>query len=76
MIIVLPNKRTGLADLETKVSKQSLISVANSLRPVKVNVALPKFRIESQIDLKAVLSSVSCAKSPILILKTIMHDHL
>lgn len=63
MIVVLPNKRTGLADLESKVSTSSLISVAQSLRLVKVDVTLPKFKIESHIDLKTVLSSVSFSQN-------------
>jgi serine protease inhibitor len=58
MIVLLPNKIDGLRDLETKLANFSLASIPPMLRERKVNLAMPKFKLESTIDLKDPLTAV------------------
>lgn len=58
MVIILPNERTGLAALEKKLSNVDLSTITNGSASVEVEVSLPRFKIESTIDLKDTLSAV------------------
>ncbi|XP_063917704.1 alaserpin-like [Zophobas morio] len=59
MTIVLPNEKHGLASLESNIK---WVFTPHNLTLETVSVALPKFKIESQLDLKAVLQNLGVAK--------------
>jgi serpin B len=56
MMFVLPNERDGLAELESNIDK---VFSSCEFEEKLVNVFLPKFKIEYQIDFKAVLENVN-----------------
>jgi serpin B len=51
MVVLLPRKTDGLADLETKLTAQNLTAWIANLHPQEVNVFLPKFKMTSQFSL-------------------------
>jgi len=56
MVIVLPVQRGGLPRLEEKLTIEELYAVFRELRessPMEAALSLPKFRIESAVDLKS-----------------------
>lgn len=59
MIIVLPNKRNGIADLEEKLAGTDIAQLTSNMYKPEVEVSLPKFKIEQTIDLKDSLTEVS-----------------
>ncbi|CAL8143173.1 unnamed protein product [Orchesella dallaii] len=58
MVILLPNKRTGLAEMEDKLKSIPLQQILDGLRERKVQLYLPKFKLESTIDLKEPLTAL------------------
>jgi len=58
MIIILPNEVDGLKGLEEKLKTYPLGSIPTKLRERKINLSLPKFTLESTIDLKGPLSEL------------------
>jgi len=58
MVAILPKKVDGLADVEKKLSPDALKAWIDRTREVKVEVALPKFKVESEFALKPVLSKM------------------
>ncbi|ODM99798.1 Neuroserpin [Orchesella cincta] len=58
MVILLPNKRTGLAEMEDKLKNIPLEQILDGLRERKVQLFLPKFKLESTIDLKEPLTAL------------------
>ncbi|GIY29058.1 uncharacterized serpin-like protein TK1782 [Caerostris darwini] len=52
MIILLPNARDGLEELEKSLSLDFIQDLTKSMRKRKVEVALPKFRLEYSKSLK------------------------
>jgi serine protease inhibitor len=58
MIILLPKERDGLAELERSLTPEKLGSWLRWLRYQKVNVFLPKFKINSGFELSQVLSGM------------------
>ncbi|KAF5269269.1 hypothetical protein FQR65_LT02570 [Abscondita terminalis] len=58
MVIILPNKRDGIDDLEKKLVNVDLSKLTHGMRTVYVEVSLPKFKIETTIDLKSVLTKM------------------
>ncbi|XP_064213734.1 antichymotrypsin-2-like [Tribolium castaneum] len=60
MVFVLPNEKDGLARLETQL--ESVFVPQHQLKSTFLNVVLPKFRIESEIDFKSVLMKLGVAK--------------
>lgn len=59
MIVILPNKINGLAELEEKLLKVDLTKITQDMSRPEVRVSLPKFKIESTIELNDPLSKVS-----------------
>lgn len=58
-VMVLPESRTGFSTLEAKLQNFDFKTIANRFgEPELVEVALPKFKIEYQIDLRDVLKNV------------------
>ncbi|HBL13408.1 MAG TPA: hypothetical protein DD379_18820 [Cyanobacteria bacterium UBA11162] len=60
MVILLPKKVDGLADLEKKLTLDNLDKWLSSLpsHPAMVNVFLPKFKVTSAFELNQVLSAM------------------
>ncbi|KAJ3654869.1 hypothetical protein Zmor_014024 [Zophobas morio] len=52
MVIILPFKRDGIAELEKKLAGVNLTEVTNGMYTEEVTVPLPRFKIEQTIDLK------------------------
>lgn len=51
MVVVLPNKRTGLSQLEEKLRNINLEQITDNMRTQEVRVKLPKFKSEFSVDL-------------------------
>ncbi|KAJ3624385.1 hypothetical protein MTP99_018011 [Tenebrio molitor] len=60
LTIVLPNQIEGLVSLESKIKRSFL---PHNLTKQLVNVALPKFKIESTVDFKKVLKKLGVKKA-------------
>ena len=58
MLIILPNTKTGLSALEAKLNTIDLAEVSKKLYSQEVNVEIPKFKIEFNIELKEPLEKV------------------
>lgn len=58
-VIILPNSKTGLSALESKLHTVDLAEVTKSLYSQEVNVEIPKFKIEFDIELNEPLQKVS-----------------
>lgn len=59
-IIILPGTRTGLFPLEMILKNYDLSKIADDLwAPTKMNVIIPKFKVESEINLNDALKNVS-----------------
>lgn len=67
MMIILPNEINGLAEVEKKLQGTSIMDILNQGHEREVELYLPKFKIESKIELNDPLSKVSqlniCATS-------------
>lgn len=59
MMIILPNTKTGLSALEAKLNQINFSEVSQSLYSQEVNVEIPKFKIEFDIELNDPLKKVS-----------------
>lgn len=59
MMIILPNKRNGLSDVESKLHTVDLSAISNALTLQKIDVELPKFKIEFDIKLNEPLKKVN-----------------
>ncbi|XP_017838180.1 serine protease inhibitor 42Dd isoform X2 [Drosophila busckii] len=51
MLIVLPNTKTGLSQLEEKLRSTPISLITEQLRSTEVQVKLPKFKAEFQVEL-------------------------
>jgi serine protease inhibitor len=58
MVIILPNKKTGLAALEEKLATMQLSELLQRASNTEVEVYLPKFKVETTLDLEQHLSKV------------------
>lgn len=58
LLVILPNKRSGLAALESKLKDANLKTITEELYREYVDVLMPKFKIEYQVNLKDVLKKV------------------
>lgn len=58
MMIILPNKRGGLATLENKLGTINFSEMSNKMYSQEVNVEIPKFKIEFDIKLNEPLKKV------------------
>lgn len=57
-LVILPNERTGLSALETELKNTDLKTIADEFNRTNVDVLIPKFKIEYQVNLKDVLKKV------------------
>jgi serpin B len=62
MLILLPFKKTGLPELENKLKTTSLDTISNQMYSTEVNVEIPKFKIEFDIELKDPLEKMGMAR--------------
>jgi serpin B len=58
MVILLPKQRNGLAKLEQSLNPQALEDWLAYIRPMKIEVFIPKFKINAGIELSKVLSKM------------------
>jgi serpin B len=58
MVVLLPKKVDGLDEFERSLTAGSLADRLAKLRPRRVEVALPRFRMESGFELQSVLSAM------------------
>lgn len=58
MMIILPNKRDGILALESTFTFVKFQNIAKIMKKESVNVRIPKFRIEFEIEMKKVLEKV------------------
>lgn len=58
MVIILPKSNDGIANLENKLMKVDFSILTKSMIKVRVKVHLPKFKIESTLDMKPLLKEV------------------
>jgi len=58
MLILLPRSKTGLAHLERTLTAERLEAWCRSLAETRVDVRLPRFRIDSAFELSAVLATL------------------
>lgn len=58
MLILLPEKMDGIADVEQALSVEKLQEWAGKLRKQEVHVSLPKFKTTAELSLKETLSSM------------------
>ncbi|XP_073942854.1 antichymotrypsin-2-like isoform X2 [Choristoneura fumiferana] len=56
MVIILPKEVEGINDLlKSLATDVDLVQELNQMHPIKVQVTIPKFKIETEIDLKTLL---------------------
>lgn len=64
LVIILPNNRMGLSDLEAKLKDYNFDYIIKGLGIDKPNVTIPKFGIEFDIELNTILKNVSILTVP------------
>jgi serpin B len=63
MVVLLPKKAEGLADLEKTLTAEKLATLVGQLREQKVEVALPKFKLTSGFSLEDTLKALGMRKA-------------
>lgn len=58
MLIVLPNSRTGLKDVGSKLKNKSIFEISQNMYETEVSVMLPKFKVEYAVELTEPLKKV------------------
>lgn len=61
-VIVLPNSRTGLSALEGKLKNYDLAEITNKMHKQEVEVTIPKFKVEFEINLNDVLKKLGMSE--------------
>uniref|UniRef100_A0A1Y1KYH2 Serpin domain-containing protein n=1 Tax=Photinus pyralis TaxID=7054 RepID=A0A1Y1KYH2_PHOPY len=56
MVIILPFKRTGIEELEKKLVDVDFATLSEGMRSMEVEVSLPKFKVETTMDLQSILT--------------------
>ncbi|KAM7342520.1 antitrypsin-like isoform 6-T6 [Cochliomyia hominivorax] len=62
MLIILPNSRTGLVNLEENLKNVSLPSLTRRMYPAKVIVDMPKFKAEFEVELTEPLKKMGMSR--------------
>lgn len=65
-VIVLPNSRTGLPALEIKMKDYGLANVMSKMTKQKLDLRMPKFKVDYTIDLSDPLKHVSSHRFALL----------
>ena len=63
MLVILPKRRDGLADLEKELSVEKLSEWSDELQKQEVSVQLPKFEMTSKFELSSVLRSMGMSSA-------------
>ncbi|XP_054719257.1 uncharacterized protein LOC129228601 [Uloborus diversus] len=63
MMVLLPNSRDGLEDLESKLTPDLFRDLKQQMRKVKVELALPKFKLEYSKSLKECFQKMGLNKA-------------
>jgi serpin B len=58
LVVLLPKKADGLAELEKRLTPANLEEWLGKLRPEKVTLSLPQFRTTAELQLKSVLADM------------------
>lgn len=58
-LIILPNNRTGLTELESGLKNYDIATVFDQMHIAKINVKIPKFKAETEIRMNDILINVS-----------------
>jgi len=58
MFIILPNKIEGMADLEAALTEDTFQTMDRAMRSSEIEVGLPKFKVEADVKIKAVLTEM------------------
>lgn len=58
LIVILPNKKDGIAELEKKLTETDLTSITHNMYKPEVIIKLPKFKIETTIELNDPLTEM------------------
>lgn len=58
MAVILPSQSETPADVVANLAKSNWVKVFGSLKEQRTDIWLPKFRIESQINIKEILSAL------------------
>lgn len=58
MFIILPNKRDGLPQLETRLKEIDMQDLSKNMYKSEVDVSIPKFKIEFEVSLVDALKKV------------------
>lgn len=64
MLIILPFPDATLASVDEKLKTKDLSEVLKELYSTEVDVSLPRFKIESELDLEGALKEVASKKLP------------
>lgn len=62
MLIVLPNSRTGIKKVGSKLKNMSIFEISQKMYETDVNVVIPKFKIEYAVELNETLKTVRWAE--------------
>ncbi|XP_031627769.1 dolichyl-diphosphooligosaccharide--protein glycosyltransferase subunit 2 [Contarinia nasturtii] len=60
-VVVLPNERTGLSALEDKLQNYDLAKITDKMHRAEVDVTIPKFKVEYEINLNDALKNMGMA---------------
>ena len=58
LVVLLPKEKTGMSELEQKLTLENMTTWQNNLRPRKVIVFFPKFKLESKFSLSQILAAM------------------
>jgi len=58
MYIILPNSRTGLNKVKNKLNSINFAEILNQMQPTEVELSLPKFKIQKELNLFELLPSM------------------
>ncbi|XP_058986042.1 antichymotrypsin-2 [Musca domestica] len=58
MLLILPNKRDGLRELEEKLKEVNLSTISEQMQMESVQLLLPKFQIDFECSLKTILEKL------------------
>ncbi|KAL7735951.1 hypothetical protein ACLKA6_002385 [Drosophila palustris] len=62
LLIILPNETTGLFDLERKLNTAELGDIESRMTMEDVEIAMPRFSLEFDLDLKETLQALGISK--------------
>ncbi|KAL5287307.1 SERPINI1.2 family protein [Megaselia abdita] len=62
MLIVLPNQRTGLKDVGSKLKNKSIFEISQNMYETEVSVMFPKFKVDYAVELTEPLKKMGMTK--------------